>query len=240
MARAFRFPVLRATLVLCDRCICGTVEEAKYVAARYPRQAHKIRVVPNGVEKTGEAFWPAQAELPPSFLIIGGFTWKKNIEYGISCFRAILGAIPEARLFIVGTRHIDPTRQRLINELGDSVYVVEREAPRKMVRWYQTCPFLLSTSRYEGGRSLALLEAQNNGMVVFATGIPSTREVVSDGETGILLSGCSAGQDSMRIIETCRDTARCRAIGTAAWQSASRQDWERQANRLIKVLTLPR
>ena len=181
-----------------------------------------------------------ETERPPSFLIVGGFTWKKNVEYGISLFRAVLTAIPEARLFIVGTRYISPAKQKLIDSLGDAVYVVEREHPKKMFRWYRTCPFLIATSRYEGGHSLAILEAQNHGMVVFTTAIPSTREIVRDNENGILLSGGTLEADSARIIETCRNTNVCASIGFAAWQSAKEQEWERQAQRLIKILTLSR
>jgi glycosyltransferase involved in cell wall biosynthesis len=239
-ARALRFPLLRATLAFADLCICGTVEEARYVAARHPRHAGKVKVVANGVEKTSSAFWPSQNDRPPSFLIVGGFTWKKNIEYGIDLFRAVQAAIPEARLFIVGTRHIPPSRQKLIDDLGDAVYIVEREHPKKMFRWYETCPFLISSSRYEGGRSLAILEAQNRGMVVFASAIPSSREIVRDGVTGVLLSGGTVDRDGARIIETCRNSGRCAEIGFAAWRSAGRQGWERQARRLVKILSINR
>lgn len=235
-ARVFRFPLLRATLAFADCCICGTVEEARSVAARYPRHSRKVHVVANGVEKTPAAFWPSQKERPPSFLIVGGFTWKKNVEYGIELFRAVLAAIPEARLFIVGTRNIPPSKQKLIDSLGDAVYVVEREHPKKMFRWYETCPFLVSPSRYEGGRSLAILEAQNRGMVVFASAIPSSKEVVRDGINGFLLSGCAVDRDSTRIIETCRNNDLCIKIGGAAWRSAGRQSWDRQAQRLVRVL----
>jgi glycosyltransferase involved in cell wall biosynthesis len=235
-ARVFRFPLLRATLASAHCCICGTLDEARYVAARYPRHARKVHMVANGVEKTAQPFWPSQKERPPSFLIVGGFTWKKNVEYGIELFRSVLASLPEARLFIVGTRHIPPSKQRLIDSLGDAVYVVEREHPKKMFRWYETCPFLIATSRYEGGRSLAILEAQNRGMVVFASAIPSSKEIIHDGRNGVLLSGCAVFRDTARVIEICKTNEQCLAIGTAAWRSASRQGWERQSHRLIRIL----
>ena len=238
-ARLLRFPLLRATLDCADLCICGTVEEARFLAARYPRHAAKISVVANGVEGTPAPFWPAHGDWPASFLIVGGFTWKKNVEYGIDLFSRVAAALPkarEARLFCVGTGPLPARAQTLVDALGDAVFIVERELPRKMQRWYETCPFLISTSRYEGGHSLALLEAQNQGMVAFATAIPSTREIVHDQKTGILLSGCDAERDSARIVETCTDGDLCRSIGAAAWRSASRQRWERQAKRLERLL----
>jgi glycosyltransferase involved in cell wall biosynthesis len=238
-ARFFRFPLLRAALALADLCLCGTIEEARYVAARYPRHRAKIKVVPNGVERLPVPFWPSRHGVPSSFLIVGGFTWKKNIEYGLELFKRVLVELPqarEARLFCVGTGPLPPHAQRIVNELGDSIFIVERERPELMSRWYETCPFLISTSRYEGGRSLALLEAQNRGMVVFASDIPSTREMIHDGKNGILLCGCDLSRDSALVVKTCTDFERCRSIGAAAWRSAGRQRWERQAERLEKQL----
>jgi glycosyltransferase involved in cell wall biosynthesis len=238
-ARLVRFPLLRATLGLADLCICGTIEEARFLAARYPRHKNKIKVVPNGVERLPVPFWPSRHGAPSSFLIVGGFTWKKNVEYGIELFGHVLAALPqerEARLFCVGTGIVPPHAQKLVDALGDAIFIVERELPGMMQRWYDTCPFLISTSRYEGGRSLALIEAQNRGMVVFATDIPSTREVIHDAKTGVLLAGCDIERDSARIIKTCTDYDLCRSIGTAAWRSAGRQRWERQAERLEKIL----
>jgi glycosyltransferase involved in cell wall biosynthesis len=110
--------------------------------------------------------------------MVGGFTWKKNLEYGVQLFEIILRDNPEARLFLVGTGPVPESKQNLLLPLGDSIYIVERESPDKMTRWYQTCPFLLSTSRYEGGRSFAILEAQSEGMAVFTTDIPSSRETL--------------------------------------------------------------
>ena len=236
-ARLIRFRLLRATLENADRCICGTIEEARFIAARYPRQAGKIKVVPNGVDRSSpRPFWPMQEEWPPSFLIVGGFTWKKNVDYGIELFKKVLGTIPDARLFCVGAGPLRPATQSLVESAGDAVFIVERELPHKMFLWYETCPFLIAASRYEGGRSLAILEAQNRGMVAFATAIPSTREFIRDGKTGILLDGCDAGADGARILKICADLELCKSIGAAAWKSASRQAWERQGRRLARVL----
>ncbi|MCU0609350.1 MAG: glycosyltransferase family 4 protein [Chitinispirillaceae bacterium] len=235
-ARLLRFPLLRRTLRDSDLCICGTIEEARFIGNRYPQHAPKIVVVGNGVDHTPAPFWPGQSELPHSFLLVAGFTWKKNVEYALALFSCVLAAIPDARLFCVGTGTVPRSARKAIDSLGDAVFIVEREQPRKMSRWYETCPFLLSASRYEGGRSLAILEAQNLGMVVFATAIPSSREFIRDSKTGILISGCDELRDSERIIETVTDSGRCRSIGTAAWKSAGRMSWERQGGRLEKLL----
>jgi glycosyltransferase involved in cell wall biosynthesis len=237
-SRIVRFPLLRATLGSVPLCICGTVEEARWLKGRYPKRRHIITVVPNGCVPAAQPYWPMQAELPPDFLVVGGFTWKKNVDYAIDIFCHIVKSLPGARLFCVGTGPVPPRHRTLIDGLGDAALFVERELPDAMVRWYETCPFLISASRYEGGRSLAILEAQNRGMVAFATAIPSTKEIIRDRKNGVLLTGIDAAADGALIAATCGDSNLCKAIGTAAWRSAGRQSWERQVQRLDKILNM--
>jgi glycosyltransferase involved in cell wall biosynthesis len=234
--RLVRFPLLRLALSCADACICGTVEEARWIGQRYRKRRRKIHVVPNGVDRPPLPLWPEQGDWPPSFLVVGGFTWKKNIEYALELFRRIFSSLPEARLFCVGTGPVPRRLKTLTDGLGDALFLVEREAPHKMFRWYETCPFLISASRYEGGRSLAILEAQAHGMVAFASAIPSSRELIRDGRNGVLLSGCDVDFDAGKIIRTCSDSGLCKALGSAAYRGSLRQSWERQTGRLLRVL----
>lgn len=235
-ARLFRFPLLRLSLRLSSLCVCGTLEEAQWIARKYPSSSGKLRVVPNGILLPPSPFWQSQDYLPPSFLMVGGFTWKKNLEYGVQLFGIILRDNPEARLFLVGTGPVPESKQNLLSALGDSIYIVERESPDKMARWYQTCPFLLSTSRYEGGRSFAILEAQSEGMAVFTTDIPSSRETLSGSRSGILLSGVDIEEDARRIISVYKNPEIFREISLRAFRNASRHRIERQTERLINIL----
>jgi glycosyltransferase involved in cell wall biosynthesis len=229
--------MLRTALLRTDACICGSIGEARWLKRRYPKLAGAIKVVPTGCDHAPKPFWPSQAEWPMSFLVVGEFTWKKNIDYAIELFSRLSQVLPEARLFCVGSGSIPENRRKIIDGLGDAIFIVEHELPHKMFRWYETCPFLIAASRYEGGHPLPVLEAQSRGMVVFANTIPAVGEIVRDGHDGILLTGCAAEADAARIAAVCNDRERCTAIGLAAWRSASRKSWERQTRRLIRVLS---
>jgi len=235
-ARLLRFPLLNLQLKLSTICICGTFEEARWLKIRNHDLRRKINVICNGIEPTDSAFWPEQDNLPPSFMITGAFTWKKNIEYGIECFRKVYNEIPDSRLFLIGTGQLLRKQLELIAEFGDSVFVVERESPQLMNRWYETCPFLFSTSRYEGGRAFTILEAQNRGVTVFASSIPSTREIITDYQNGILLTGFDLLADTGKILPVIRDEKLCKKIGMNAWRRAQRQRWERQGLRMEKLM----
>lgn len=235
-AHFLRFPLLRLALAVADACVCGTVEEARWLRGRYARERFKIGVVPNGVHAADKPFWPGQEELPPSFLAVGPCTWKKNLDYTLDLFSRVSAQVKEARLFCIGTGNLPPRLRGKADALGDSLYLVEHEAPQKMDRWYETCPYLISSSRYEGGRSLAVLEAMNRGMTVFAAAIPSTREFIRDGRNGVLLAGCDAERDGATIVNTVARPELCRRLGLAAFRFAGRQSWDRQAKRLLRIL----
>ncbi len=105
-----------------------------------------------------------------------------------------------------------------------------------MQKWYVTCPFLISSSRYEGGYSLAILEALSRGAIVFSTSIPSTREFITDFSNGILLTGTDEQSDAQKIMRVIHEDNLIRKISINAWKKASRYSWKRQSLRLEKLL----
>ncbi len=235
-AHLVRFPLLKANLFLSDICICGTIEEARWIAARYRSSVGKLKVIPNGIEVSRKPYWPLQENFPLNLLSIGGFTWKKNLEYSIQLFRKVFGERRDARLILIGTGKITEEKRQLLDFPANSLTVIERESPENMARWYETCPFLISSSRYEGGRAFGILEAMTRGCVVFVTDIPSTREIIKDKQNGVLLRGTDPESDGIAILKLCQDIEQIKRIGVSAWKYAKRNRIERQVERLIRVL----
>lgn len=231
-----RLPLLRANLLLSDICICGTIEEARWIGKKYKSTNNKIRVIPNGIDVPEEPYWPGQNSFPLNFLMIGGFTWKKNLDYGLRLFEKIREREKEAKLYIVGTGKISDEKKRVIAESDESLVVKEVESPQNMTHWYKTCPFLLFPSRYEGGRAFSVLEAQAMGAVVFVSDIPSNREFICDQRNGIIISGTDTDEDCSRIKNVCFIQQKIKNIGVSAWENAKRHSKERQGNRLLRIL----
>jgi len=237
-ARFIGFMLLRLTLKYSYLCISGTIGEARWIANRYPQMRRKLTVIPNGVDPQRDAFWVRQPERPPSFLLVGGFTWKKNLEYGVEVFRRFLADEPAARLFIVGCGSLPESRKQLLLPLGDAVFTVESEIPEKMSRWYETCPMLLFPSRYEGGRPFTVLEAQSRGCMVFAADIPAVRECIDHGKTGFMLSGVNPTADAAFIASVYQNRELGAEVARAAWHKSLRNRSQRQGQRLIKIVLL--
>ncbi len=234
--RLIGFMLLRHTLKIASLCICGTIDEAGWIRKKYPRFRGKTAVIPNGILPVKEPFWPDRSERPPSFLLVGGFTWKKNLEYGVELFRRLHETIPAARLFIVGCGPLSDRKKQLLFPLGDSVFIVESETPQMMIRWYESCPMLLFPSRYEGGRPFTILEAQSRGCIVFASDLPAIRECITPGVNGFILSCVNPVADAATIESIYHNNDLMRRIGTSAWKKAMRNTVQRQGKRCLRVL----
>ena len=234
-ARAVRFPLLRLMLAFCDACICGTVEEARSLRSRYPKSKRKIVCIPNGVAVREQQAWGWKSVPEIRFLAIGTMTWKKNIRHAVKVVCAVRKTIPSATLTVVGCSK-EELFQATGASAGDGIGAVSHEAPERMASWYGTCPFFISCSQYEGGRSLAVLEAMSFGCIVFVSPIPSSMEFVKDRHNGILLPSVSADDDAAIIVTTVRSPLLCASVGRKAFLFAARQSWERQSGRLEKVI----
>lgn len=233
-ARMVRFPLLRFCLRTCNLCVCGAVSEARWLSENRGVVGRRLAVVPNGVDVRKEPFWDGRSPRPLLFLCVGAFTWKKNVEHALSVFAQILAVEPSARLFLVGsgTKELPPAAA----DVGGAVTCVPVEAPDAMDRWYRTCPFLFAVSRYEGGRSFAVLEAMSHGAVAFVSPIPSMLELVSDGRTGTVLSGLDPGRDAARVLDVVHNEDLVCAMGRCAFRLAVRHRWDRQVRRLEEAL----
>lgn len=226
-----RFPLLRLNLRLSSFCICGTLEEGKWIEKKYKNTRKKIKIIPNGIFVKNSPVWPKKNYYPPRFLIIGGSTWKKNIQYGLLVFNEIHCDIPEASLLVIGRMN-----EGLLS-IGQSVQNIVTVHPDEMNQYYESHPFLLFTSLYEGGHAFTILEAQANGMIVFATRIPSTAEIVSHGKTGYFLSGNDPLSDAKLIKSVISDPEMIKQVGTSAFNGACRHRIDRQIKRFDLLLT---
>jgi glycosyltransferase involved in cell wall biosynthesis len=232
-SRLVRFPMLRATLAMADYCLCGTLDDMRWIGGRYPALRQKLRYVPNGIVPRTACHWAAQPQTPPNFLCVSAMTWRKNLAYAIALFRRLSAGNPDARLFLVGTGEIPAV---LTFTEQERIVVVPSVPMEEMGQWYGKCPYFIHTARYEGGHSLALLEAMSYGAIPFVSPIPSNREIVVDRENGIVLHGTNTRRDCATIESVIHDGALTASLTRKAHATAMRNRWQRQIDRLERVL----
>jgi glycosyltransferase involved in cell wall biosynthesis len=231
-AHCLRFPLLRATLACSGGCISGTLAEVRWLCKRYPRHSHKMFYLPNGVSNIDiQQNW--QQSDPSHYLAVGTLTWKKNLDYVVKVFDHIARHDPRAHLWLVGT---GSGSLRLAPQLSERVSIVPTVKPHAMVEYYRNCSTMLCAARYEGGHSLALLEAMAQGMVVCATPIDSTREFIRHGHNGILIEGREPQADAQLIRDFLTNAPLKQTLQTNARATAARNSWQRQGQRLERIL----
>jgi glycosyltransferase involved in cell wall biosynthesis len=207
--------------------------EIKWLKNNYPRHGRKIRYVPNGVQLPERGYWIDQTEHPLHFLAVGGLTWKKNLGHTIAVFKEIARQRPECRLFLVGG---GKDGSLFPHSFPGEITVVPDVGPGEMAAWYARCPYLISSSRYEGGHSFALLEAMSQGCVVCASAIFSSMEIIRDRRNGVLISGADASSDAAAIMAALGDRELLASMRRRAFSTAFRHRWERQAKRMERSL----
>ncbi|MBD3393079.1 MAG: glycosyltransferase [Chitinivibrionales bacterium] len=240
-ARLVRLPLLRLCYRLCDACVCGTITDIRWLRERYPRANTRHIYVPNGVDPAPEIAHHSGAHGPLRFLCVGAFVWRKNIRHTLSVFSRIRAMHPHSELVLLGCGQPSGIPE-VLDALGcrDSVTLVPEAPMHEMSEWYRRCPCSISSSRYEGGHTLALLEAMSFGCVVFASDIPAHREFIRKGRNGFLITGVDAQDDARRVLEALSDAAALTAVRESAARTAARHNWARQVRRLERMLPCAR
>src|SRR5829696_8091473 len=191
----------------------------------------RYRIVPNGVALPDGGV-PAPRRRAPGdplrIAFVGQAVERKGLPVLLRAFEAVRGEAP-VRLTIVGAgaAEIEPL---LVD--GDGVRALGRvdDATRHAV--LAGADVLCAPSL--GGESfgMVLTEAFAAGAGVVASDIAGYRDVVTDGDDGVLVPR----GDATRLAETLRDLAldpaRTEALGAAAGRSARRYAWPRVAEQV--------
>ena len=203
------------------------VSEADGAAGRRLRLARpaKIRIVKNGIEcagPTGEDFsrgaagWPMS--LPQGAPLIGTIARlhrQKGVAFLLRSAAAILAGRPEGRIIVAGGGELEAGLRREARELGvDRRFLLlgERADAREILSRLDV--FVLP-SLWEG-LPLVLIEAAALGKPIVATAVEGTREIVTDGETGLLVPPADPAALAAAVNRLLDDPALATRLGARA------------------------
>lgn len=182
----------------------------------------QILVIPNGVDIARFRPEPVAArppDLPPPPLIatVGRVCEVKGQEHLIRALPAIERAVGRVSLAIFGEK-TEPAfgrLQALCAGLGvsDRVHFAGlRDDIAQLLPWVD----VFALPSLSEGMSNALLEAMAAGRPVVATAVGGNRELVRDGENGLLVPPADAGALAAAISHLMSDHSLCAALGAAA------------------------
>jgi phosphatidyl-myo-inositol alpha-mannosyltransferase len=191
------------------------------------------RIVPNGVALPAGGVPPAPRPAPDEPLriaFVGQVVERKGLPVLLRAFEALRAQVP-VELTIVGT-----TQEEIAPLLVDTAGVRALGRVDDAARHAALVESDLLAAPSLGGESfgMVLTEAFAAGRPVVASDIAGYRDVVADGQDGLLVPR----GDATRLAETLRDLAldreRIARLGAAAGRSAERYAWPRVAARVVE------
>ena len=195
----------------------GLCEPSKLIVIRNAIEPHAL--LPNA-----RALARAKLELPES-ASVAGMVARLAPQKGVGVFaRAaaeVLRARPETTFVLVGggplendlrarlkALHVPPERFRMLGHREDAEEL------------YPAFDVLVLSSLYEG-LPYVLLEAMVRGVPVVATDVLGSRDVVTDGETGLLARVNDPADIAAKIVSLLNDTAKLKRFGDASIKRAA-------------------
>jgi len=241
LARAMdRWVTLRADAV------CTITEALKAHTISLGVSADRVFVVGNGVDTSAFAPRPAPMELRErctrggTFVIgfVGSFFSFEGLPLLVEAFSRVRLKHPEARLVLVGDGEDRPTLERLVEAsgLGDSVWLVGRVSHESVVDFYAAMDVLVYP-RYQSKLTdmispLKPLEPMAMARCVVASDVGGLRELIRDGETGLLFKAGSAAALEDRFEQLLSGRVEAATIGVNAREHViARRQWRHMAQR---------
>jgi glycosyltransferase involved in cell wall biosynthesis len=187
---------------------------------------NKIITIPNGVDfrryersVDREAIRRQLGIRPDSLLIVtvGRLTTQKGHRYLITAAATVASRYPDAHFLFIGEGELKETLQAQAEALGISEHIhflgIRNDVPDVLA----VADLFVLSSLWEG-LSIALLEAMASSKPIVATAVSGTTQVMTHGETGLMVPPRDSRALADAIIQLLSDRAQARAIGQAAKQ----------------------
>ncbi len=229
----------RAVLPRFRRFICCADVIREELHGLFGVDRGRMELVYNGVDLERFAFHPARAasgDGPFTIGMVARFGPEKGQTHLIRAL-AILreGALPNARLVLVGDGPTRPAMEDLARSLGVENKVEFAGMRGDVDRLYPTFDLAALTSECEAF-PVSILEAMACGRPIVASDLTGVREAVVEGETGELFPVGDARALAEKIIRLARDPVRRASMGMAGRKRVeSSFDQTRRQEDLIRL-----
>jgi glycosyltransferase involved in cell wall biosynthesis len=206
--------LLRCPIASCSKAV---ERELKDLGVGLPSRS---LVIPNGIDTSNNTEKTSQGRRPrtgigPVIGMISRLDAIKDHKTLLRAFDLLRRRIPEANLWIIGDGVLRQTLEATAHDLGISASVKffgnRNDVPNLLG---QIDTFAFSTTRNEGF-GIALIEAMAAAVPIVASDVAACREVLSDGEAGLLVPPADANALAEAIVLSLEDD-RIREILTQA------------------------
>jgi glycosyltransferase involved in cell wall biosynthesis len=228
-AKAFEQTVSRFVISQSVQVICVSAA-AESVAQSLG--ADRTEVIRNAVDI--HEFSPSPTD-GKSLLYIGRLVRNNGIEDLMSALPGILEIHPDAEIHIVGSGPMEDKVQKKIQAADLSEPVTVHDYVEDISKMYDIASVFCRPS-YSEGLPLTMLEAMASGIPPVVTAIAGVPEVVTDGETGILLEPGNPDKVEEAITDLFNDIEHQKKLSKNAREYVVKNlTWEQRTEKVIKV-----
>jgi glycosyltransferase involved in cell wall biosynthesis len=156
------------------------------------------------------------------FVTVGRLDPQKGQADLLRAFRQVLAAMPDAYLALVGDGALAPALRQLAAELGIAARVKFLGRRRDVGACLAMADVFVFPTLFEGF-GIALAEAMCKGLPCIATRTGPLPELITDGQTGLLVAPGAVEQLATAMLALGRDDMRRHMLATQGQQSAQRR-----------------
>ena len=179
-------PAERRAISRADALVAISSTTRDELQAHYGIAESMITLIPVGID--AEHFSPGARREPDSLLYVGRLAARKGLEFLLRAMPLIAAERPQTLLSIVGDGPLRPRLEALAVKLGIESHVtfLGRLDDQELLRTYQGTQLQVVPSLFEG-LGVTALEGMACGAAIVASDVPGLRDVVQDGENGLLV-----------------------------------------------------
>jgi len=211
--------LLRSIVSGADRLVACSAALARQTAALFPKQAHKVSWVHNGLD-VQRFLGPAGVSQPlqrPFILCVCRHVQKKGVDTLLQAFAQVQRDVPEASLVLVGDGPLLPEHRALARtlQIDQRVIFMGEVAHERVSSIFERCELFVLPSRSEPF-GVVLLEAAWHNKPIVCTRVGGVPEIITDGIDGVLIEADDPRDMAGRIVALLRDPDRAARLGRAA------------------------
>jgi glycosyltransferase involved in cell wall biosynthesis len=221
------------------RIVRAVIVDTAYVARQVQHRTTALSIIPQGIVNEELAVGSLARDEEPLLLSVGVISPRKGHARTLEAFAMVLRIVPTARLVIAGAAPDSEYYEFLQAELkrlslNKSVEIRVGVAKQELISLYRRA-WLFVLHSQEESQGIAICEALAAGLPVIATKAGGIPDVVSDGETGILVSYGSVSSFADAIISLLVSPERLAAMAARAKGAGRGFMWNQLAERVLQI-----
>lgn len=205
----------------------------------FQKEGFQVEYLPNGIDLSVYPFRKRES-FEPNIVWLRAIHEIYNPLMAIQAFKLVLGAYPEANLWMIGPDKADGTMPNLVAEIEslakpEHVQIIGAVAKTDVPKWLNKADIFINTTNYESF-GVSVVEAIACGLPVVSTDAGELPLLWRDGEEILLVPKGDAQEMAKKILELLNGEIQTEPIVIRAKEKVEQFDWESIVPRWIKLM----